>query len=100
MVGATNMTKILKAFVDLGFKRVCVILDKNMESCKAKLKAEFPDFEFFIIPTDDVRDKDEIKQKAPIFGLIDRSGKNIKKEYKNDVKQIFDEINYIFQNRA
>jgi predicted ATP-dependent endonuclease of OLD family len=98
--GATNMTKILNAFVDLGFKKVCVILDKNMESLKPGLENDFPNFVFFIIPTDDVRDKDEIKGKPAISGLIDRGGKNIKPEYEAEVNHIFKEINAIFQKHA
>lgn len=44
------------------------------------------------IPTDDVRDKPEVKAKEGKDGLIDRGGKKIKDEYVDFLKKMFNNI--------
>jgi predicted ATP-dependent endonuclease of OLD family len=79
--GAQNIPIILNLFKDLGFKKVAIVLDKNMSELAEKIKKEYIDYLFVTIPTDDIRDKEEIKPKAAIEGLVDRGGKEIKEKY-------------------
>ncbi|MDX1830495.1 MAG: AAA family ATPase [Lutibacter sp.] len=90
--GASNMDKILGVLKDLGFKKVSVIFDNNVGEIKTQIEDKFPDYNIEVIPTDDVRDKSEIKAKPEIKGLIDRGGKTIVEEHKESIQKMFENI--------
>lgn len=79
--GASNIPRILDLFKDLGLRKVAVILDNNMSGMTDGLRSSYPDYLFLTLPTDDIRDKDEIKPKQAIEGLVDKGGNEIKEKY-------------------
>lgn len=95
--GATNIDKILNVLKDIGFKKVTIILDNNVEEVKQDLIDKFPLYNIETIPTDDVRDKPEVKAKEGKDGLIDRGGKKIKDEYVDFLKAMFENIDNYHQ---
>ncbi|MCF7865175.1 MAG: ATP-binding protein [Candidatus Pacebacteria bacterium] len=94
--GAPNTRKVIKMLEDLGFKKITSILDNNMSSLACSLSKEFPKYNFVCIPTNDIRDKPEVKHRDGVSGLIDTSGKNIKTKYEARIIEIFNEINNYF----
>lgn len=101
--GADKMKFIAGMLHDLGFKKVVGILDKNKkdekENLRKNLKRSFPHYEFFVIPTEDVRDKEEDKRSFPkVDGLVKKEGNEwiFKPEYREDVLKIFREIHLQF----
>lgn len=87
--GAGNMKAILNLLRDLGFKKVSTILDNDKQQEKKDLQKEFPNYSFHCIPTHDIRDKEAVKAREKIIGLIDRKGENIKPEFESAIKDIF-----------
>lgn len=57
---------------DLGYEKVFTILDNDQREKTSNLNKLFPEYEFYAIPTDDVRDK-----------LLDKKIKDIIKEIEN-----------------
>ena len=53
--GAHKMETIARILSDLGFEYVVGILDKDKDDYKVKLKEMFPRYNFFTIPTNDIR---------------------------------------------
>ena len=91
--GAANTSKVIEMLKDLGFKKIAVILDKNMGNMIAPLQKQFPEYKFVSIPTDDIREKIETKAKAAVEGLIDVAGKTINPKHENDIDTLCAEIN-------
>lgn len=91
--GAGNLDKILDILNKLGYDKVSVILDKNMENLVEKCSQNYPTYLFKAIPTNDIRDKDAIKEKDAVMGLIDKSGKNLKIEYQEEIRNIINDVN-------
>jgi|SRR5690554_2791574 len=91
--GAGNLDKILGILYKLGYDKVSVILDKNMEDVVKKYKKNYSTYLFKVIPTNDIRDKDALKKKPAVEGLIDQGGKNIKEQYKKEIESIIEEVN-------
>lgn len=97
--GATNIDKLLLVLDQLGFRKVFVILDRNMIELANKLRDSFPQYKVCTIPTDNIRDKDAAKAKPPVVGLTDETGTKIKEQYKADVVRMFKDIDeYFLQN--
>lgn len=94
--GAGNISKIGQMLNDLGFKKVATVLDNNKDDEIPKLQLKFPDYKFWSIPTDDIRDKEEVKPREAIKGIIDRRGTTIYPEYKENLETIFAEIDNFF----
>src|SRR5699024_5028616 len=90
--GAGNMEHILALLKDLGFEKVVIIFDADKSEVLVKLKTKYTNYSFHIIPTDDIRDKPEIKSRDAIEGLIDRGGRVVKEKYKEPIIKIFDAI--------
>jgi predicted ATP-dependent endonuclease of OLD family len=95
--GTGNLGNILKILQSLGFKKVNIILDNDALTIMKKLSKEYHQYHFVLIPTNDVRDKEErvIKSKE---GLIDSAGKEVKPQYTDQLKQIFYDINKYFRS--
>jgi len=95
--GATNIDKILKIIQDLGFEKCTVILDNNVAETLLELRSSFPKYNILQIPTDDVRDKKEVKAKAAVEGLIDYGGRAVKTKHEEVIQKLIEQINGYFQ---
>lgn len=94
--GADNMKNVASILKDLGFKKVCGILDANKAANIPSLEADFPGYKFVSIDANDVRDKPASGAKEEVEGLSDINGV-IKVQYKAHVKEIFAGVN-VFLN--
>lgn len=90
--GSNKMNIIASILRKLGFKRVVGVLDKDKESEKDELIEEFSEYNFFCIPSNDVRTKEARKAKEQVIGLVDEKGK-IRMQYKEEIKDLFGQIN-------
>lgn len=91
--GAGNLERILDLLKKLGYEKVSIILDKNMEEEIIEISQKHEEYHFQVIPTNDVRDKDAVSERPKVEGLIDKSGKNLKPEHIEEVKSIFNNVN-------
>ncbi|MDP2089949.1 MAG: AAA family ATPase [Flavobacteriaceae bacterium] len=91
--GASNTDKVAQMLVDLGFKKVAVILDNNMKQLIPDLQKQFRDYKMFSIPADDIREKKATPAKMAVEGLIDISGKVINEKFQGDIDKLFEDIN-------
>ena len=92
--GAAKMNSFLSMFESLGYKRIVVIFDGDKETEFKNLKDTYPQYKFFILPEDDIRNKKEYVSKAK-SGIVDDK-RVIKKEYVSYIRQLFNEINIYF----
>lgn len=95
--GADNMKNIAGILKDLGFKKVCGILDADKAANIPALHEAFPEYNFIAISKDDVRDKKEIAGKLAKVGLATSDGK-IKGENADEVFQLFTNVNNYFDH--
>lgn len=95
--GAPKMRAFLTLFRDMGYHHVAAILDGDKRDLFDELKQEFSrtDYKFFVLPTDDIRDKSNRTIQSKI-GIATERGK-IKPEYKSDVLEIFNGIKSAFE---
>lgn len=95
--GALKMRAFLTLFRDMGYHHVAAILDGDKRDLFDELKQEFSrtGYKFFILPTDDIRDKSNRTIQSKI-GIATERGK-IKPEYKSDVLEIFNGIKSAFE---
>lgn len=91
--GSANTDKVIEMLSDLGFKKIAVILDKNMEHLIAPFQVAFPEYKFVTIPTDDIREKNETKARAAVEGLIDVAGKIINPKYDGHIDALCADVN-------
>lgn len=94
--GAHNMGIIAKILNDLGFNKVIGILDSNKEDVSKELAKEFLDYNFYVIPAEDVRTKPKIPSRKAVFGLLNDKG-YLCEEFREEVTKIFKTINSEFQ---
>lgn len=90
--GAGNMRYVCTVLEDLGFQKVCCILDGDQKRTAGRLRKKFPDYHFVNIPADDVRDKRERRQKAAVQGLLNAKNK-IREQHVEKTKKLFSNIN-------
>ena len=124
--GADKASKILKMLYDLGYKKVFTILDNNKKSNIKNLKKSFPQYCYYAIAADDIRDKkvpdnvgNLIKKinakelngntKNEIIDLIKKifpeeegilkklNDKKIKEKYEDDINELIKKIKEYFQ---
>lgn len=91
--GASGISKIAHLLNVLGFKRVGAIYDGDKRADYEKFREEFSGcgYEAWIIPADDVRDKELDKDKLKA-GLMDKDRKYVKEDYKDALSSMFYEI--------
>jgi len=89
--GANNMGLVAQMLAEFGFTQVVGILDNDKAELKKELEFKFPQFNFFVIPANDVRSKKAIKARPQVVGLIDEAG-SVRDEYKRELDRLFDEI--------
>lgn len=95
--GADNMPHFLNIFNDLGYKKVIAIFDHDKEKEYKQLEDKYEQYQFILLPTDDIRDKKErtIKKKD---GLTDSSG-NIKEQHNEFVNETIAKIDHYFTQK-
>ena len=91
--GADNIPVILKMLNDLGFKKVVALFDANKTDRANQCRRDFPQYYVFTIPTDDIRDKKQQKEKPAVKGLVTQGG-TLKEEYKDEVTNLLNQINH------
>ncbi len=91
--GAPKIEFILNILEDLGYKRVFTILDNDQRNKIIDLKKMYPQYGFYAIVTDDVRNKSIDKDIKKIINRIQKSQIEIEKE-----KDIINFINSKFRN--
>lgn len=88
--GAEKAKKFLKMFSELGYEKIAVILDGDKRSLMEELQKEFPQYYFYALPTDDIRDKAKRKSGITFSNGI------IKEEYKETISNLIDTVNTYF----
>lgn len=92
--GAGNMMAIASLLKDLGFARVVGILDGNKKDRLKPLEDKFPEYTFFVIPTDDIRTKPARAAVPEVGGLLDAKGA-LKSEHKDAISALLDSVNKV-----
>ena len=94
--GAPKMETFLNLFVDMGYKHVAIILDGDKKETSDNLEEKFEKngYKFFVLPTDDIRDKRERHIQAKT-GVATEKGE-LKEEYETNIKKLVDDINALF----
>lgn len=90
--GAGNMKYIIQILNDLGYKKVAIIFDGDQRTEKERLEKIYNQFAFFIIPADDIRDKEQRPCFAGKEGIVSKNG-IVKECYAQDMKSIIQQIN-------
>lgn len=89
--GADKMKIVAQILIELGFKRVVGILDGNRSELKPELDEQFPDYSFFVIPSEDVRTKAAQSAKPSVEGLL-KNGK-LQSKFVEPIRALFHDIN-------
>lgn len=90
--GAPKIPKVLRLLQDLGYAKVAVIFDGDKISDKEELSQTYPQYNFFNISTDDVRDKKAIVNRPAKAGIMTIKGE-LKDEHKEEIKGLFSKVN-------
>ena len=89
--GVDNLASIAALLCDLGFTRVCGILDANKADRIPQLRTTFPAFHFAAIPAVDVRTKPARPAMLATHGLLNENGQ-LRPEFEESVRRIFTEV--------
>lgn len=94
--GAPKMKAFLSLFKDMGYKHVVAILDGDKKDTSEELEKDFSEvgYKFFVLPTDDIRDKKGRQIQAKTGITTDRG--ELKDEYQANITKMFDDINSVF----
>ncbi len=92
--GAGNEAIFLKLFKDLGYEKVVAIFDGDKKDECEKCQANYPDYQFFVLPADDVRDKEAYTTNKK-EGISTKS-MDIKSKFEQDYREIMDGIKLYF----
>ncbi|MFA5585717.1 MAG: ATP-binding protein [Saccharofermentanales bacterium] len=90
--GAQKMEFLIKILIDLGYKDVKILLDGDQNNYCEELKGNYPNYKFFVIPADDIRDKARRAETQSKIGIVDSDGL-LKPEYRKDMIRLIREIN-------
>jgi hypothetical protein len=91
--GADNLSKIAHLLSDLGFKKVCGILDANKADRVQNLRTTFPSYHFVAIAADDVRTKPPRTAALETYGLLDRESR-LRPEFESTTREMFEEVRH------
>lgn len=97
--GAGNMRHLCRLLHDMGYKKVAGLLDNDQAAILPKLELEFPGYKFFVIPAKDVRDKEEVKARLAVTGLLD-DAKVLREEFRAPLESIFESLRAAFEGEA
>lgn len=95
--GAPKIPKVLRLLQDLGYAKVTVIFDGDKINDKEELSQTYPQYNFFNISTDDVRDKKAIVNRPAKSGIMTIKGK-LKDEHQDEIRSLFVSINESLSN--
>lgn len=94
--GASNIPKIARLFVELGFSRIGAILDSDAQPSTAKALAELqsmaPEVMARLIPAPDIRYKPETPSRAEIVGLIGKDKRTVRPEFVEDARTAIGDV--------
>ena len=97
--GAGNMQHLCCLLQEMGYQKVAGLLDNDQEATLPKLKRDFPDYKFFVIPAKDVRDKDAVEARLAVTGLLENA-RVLREEYRNPMELIFESIRMAFAGKV
>jgi len=92
--GENNMPFFVGLLKDFGYKKVVGVLDRNA-TVITSLQRDFPEFIFYQISTDDIRDKNQENAKAGKTGLF-TTGCDLKPESNTELQTLLNNINQSF----
>ena len=95
--GADNISLVLTILQELGFEKVVAIFDGDKEEAANRCVKSFPHYKIIVIPENDVRDKEVVKQRDAVKGLADEKGQ-LKSENLQYIKSTYADINAYFGN--
>jgi AAA domain, putative AbiEii toxin, Type IV TA system len=99
--GADNMDVIAQLLSELGFSKVAGVLDANRPEVAARLQKKFPNYNFFLIPANDIRTKRAQPAKDAIQGLLDETNSRIRPEFIEEATRVLNQIKaYLTTNSA
>jgi hypothetical protein len=90
--GADKMKTVSSMLRDLGFQKVSGIVDANRAEKAKELQKEYPNYQFLVLPADDVRTKKARKEAPEVKGLLDEE-KKVRPEYEADTRKLFEALN-------
>ncbi len=94
--GATNTPTLAKLFLELGYRRVGVLLDDDgrPETQKAadELAGMGPEVKVRRIPAPDIRFKKAVKPRDEVIGLLERDGTRVREELREDATAALQEL--------
>lgn len=96
--GAPKIKVFLSLFRDLGYKKVVAIYDGDKREEADQTKREFPQYGFFVIAQDDIRDKKERKIQGK-SGITYDNGK-LKDEFRDYASSLIKDINNYLLEQA
>lgn len=103
------MRFIAKILENLGYKKVVMILDGDDDAIviKNSLEEEFPNYQTYNLPVDDIRDKEKFKrigdgiyEKKDISGLCDKDYRlkdNFDCDFRDVISEMFSKIDKYFE---
>jgi len=89
--GAPKMEIFLSIFKNLGYTKICAILDGDKKEDYLALKEKYPEYHFIILPEDDIRDKKNRTISAK-RGITTEKGK-LKANHETFFNSMINEIN-------
>lgn len=87
--GADKIEYILNILVDLGYKKVFIILDNNKKNKAIELSKKYPKYKSYVIETNDVRNKDRDKKAIKLINEI--NSMEIEASYKSKIISLIEE---------
>lgn len=91
--GKSNMPHVASVLRDLGFRRVCGILDADGEATRKELEETYPSYKFVCIPANDVRTKPARAAIQTKEGLLDESDRVVRPEFRDAALKVFSSLN-------
>ena len=98
--GASKMGTVAQVLHDLGFERVCGILDNDKRGDRDRLSAKFPTYRFVTIPAKDIRTKPASPPKAEVKGLLDDKNRAVRPEHVEATRAVLNELNEYLKSGA
>lgn len=99
--GYNKMPYVLNILKDLGYKKVMIIIDKDMEKKKKNLEETYKGYKVFVIEANDVRDKKRDRRAEKILSKIRELdiSENVKQEIEEEIKKQFKEKKGLLENK-
>lgn len=88
--GVGNAKLVLKILQDLGYKKVFTIVDNDRKDDIIGLKDEFPQYNYYAIAADDIRNKDRNSNVKKLIKEI--QGKNYENKIEEEIIQLIDKL--------